>query len=163
MTVFTRSASIVLCLIILAVTVSSLPTDADTQQLATHGTSSDIVQRVSDLQADIESIIGTIAKITVVTDLAVFIDLLVTKVNSCAVIVREIGRTVDIDPSTKMDLVIKITAIITTLSSLTVELIAKFGVRLVLGLLAQIDTCVLILTSILNICANGAPSPIPDM
>ncbi|KAH7326929.1 hypothetical protein B0J17DRAFT_681167 [Rhizoctonia solani] len=46
---------------------------------------------------------------------------------------------------------------------ISVELVAKFGVGLVLGLLAKIDTCLLTLLSILNVCSNGALSPIADI
>ncbi|KAJ1306358.1 hypothetical protein OPQ81_007364 [Rhizoctonia solani] len=177
MAAFIRSICIILCILMLGVTVSTLPANIDTRQLATPSKGSDVVQQIEDLQSDIELLMGTMgaynpilsasmhrvyqtpAKVTVVTDLPVFIEMLVTKVGTCTAAIHLIGSNVDIDPSIKLDLAFKITAIVTALTNLSIKLVNNFGVRLVGDFLANIDTSVLIL----NRSANGALSSIPNV
>ncbi|CAE6451911.1 unnamed protein product [Rhizoctonia solani] len=135
-------------------------------KLATGNYDSDIIQRISHIQTDIDLLAGTIAKVTVVTDLTVLFESLVDKINICAEVVLAIGGNTGINPSTKTDVATKITAIITVLGNLSIELVAKFGAGLVLHLRANIDICLLILLSSVNIYANGASphaQPTPDM
>ncbi|CAE6531699.1 hypothetical protein RSOLAG22IIIB_10315 [Rhizoctonia solani] len=161
MAIAVRPMSVILCLLILGVTVSALPANTDTRQPARRN--SDVIQRISDLQAEVELIVQTIAKLAVVTEVAAFIEILVIKFNSCAELITEIGRNVDMDPSTKRDIVVKVTTIITLLFNISLELVARFGVKLAFPLLAEIDTCILTLLALLNACAGDSISTIPMM
>ncbi|KDN33653.1 hypothetical protein RSAG8_13254, partial [Rhizoctonia solani AG-8 WAC10335] len=129
-------------------------------KLATGNYDSDIIQRISRIQTDI-AWQGPL--VTVVTDLTVLFESLVDKINICAEVVLAIGGNTGINPSTKAGVAAKITAIITVLGNLSIELVARFGATLVHPLLANIEACTVILPSVLNVCTKGAVSPISNM
>ncbi|CAE6470722.1 unnamed protein product [Rhizoctonia solani] len=156
-----HSASLILWLLVLSIMTSALPTSSDTQQLASRRNGNDVFQRVSDLQTEVELITRTIAELAVVTEATAFVELLAIKIDTCAKLVGETARETDIDSSVKVDVAVKVTTIITLLFNLCIALVTKFGVRLVLPLLVKMDTCILTLLSILNVCANSMQSLLP--
>ncbi|CAE6533705.1 unnamed protein product [Rhizoctonia solani] len=103
----------------------------------------------------------TLANLAVVTEAKVFVELLAIKISTCAELVDETARDTDIDSSVKVDVAVKVTTIITLLFNLSVTLVTNFGARLALPLLAKIDTCVIVLLSILSVCADGMQSLLP--
>ncbi|EUC56114.1 hypothetical protein RSOL_160630, partial [Rhizoctonia solani AG-3 Rhs1AP] len=140
---------------------SALPASSDTRQPDSRRNGNDVFQRVSDLQTEVELITRTIAKLAVVTEATAVVELLAIKIGDCAKLVGETARDNDNDSSIKVDVAVKVATIITLLFNLSVTLVTNFGARLALPLLAKIDTCVIVLLSILSVCADGMQSLLP--
>ncbi|CAE6499408.1 unnamed protein product [Rhizoctonia solani] len=66
-----------------------------------------------------------------------------------------IGANIDIDASVKADIAIKVAAIISVIVKLCVDLVAKFGLLVVVGLLAKIDLCLQLLIVNLGVVVQG--------
>ncbi|CAE6398813.1 unnamed protein product [Rhizoctonia solani] len=160
---FIRSTSLILWLLVLSIMVSALPASSDAQQMASRRNGNDVFQCVSDIQTEVELLTRTIAKLAVVTEATAVVELLAIKIGDCAKLVDKTTRDIDIDSSVKVDLAVKVATIITLLFNLSVTLVTNFGARLALPLLAKIDTCILSLVSILNVCANGMRSLLPTV
>ncbi|CAE6452880.1 unnamed protein product [Rhizoctonia solani] len=133
MLAFTRITSILLFVLSLGFLVSALPTAMMSGSSYGHGFFS--VKAVADLAAKVE--------------------VLVADVTACAKAIVAVGVNIDIDASVKADIAVKVAAIITVIVKLCVDLVAKFGILVVIGLLAKIDLCLQLLIVNLGVCVEG--------
>ncbi|KDN33652.1 hypothetical protein RSAG8_13253, partial [Rhizoctonia solani AG-8 WAC10335] len=154
MLAFTRLTSILLFVLSLGFLVSALPTAVDSKALAARH-SDDLVGLIVDLQAKVDVDVKAIVAVDAVVDLAAKVDVLVADVTACAKAVVAIGVNVDIDASVKADIAVKVAAIITVIVQLCVDLVAKFGILVVVGLLAKIDLCLQLLLVNLGVVVQG--------
>ncbi|CUA72814.1 hypothetical protein RSOLAG22IIIB_10317 [Rhizoctonia solani] len=152
----------VLCLLVLSIVVSAVPTNIATRRLGSQQNGNNVIEQLGALQTEIKLIAGTIPKLAVVTDVASLIESLVMKVNVCAEFVVDVGENTDMDSATKRDVVAKVSVIIAMLLNLGAELVTKFGAALALPLITKIDTYLSIL-ALPNVYTNGAQSIIPNM
>jgi hypothetical protein len=109
-----------------------------------------------------------------VVDLAAKVEVLVADVTACAKAILAIGANIEIDAAVKADIAVKVAAIIAVslapsipsiFFSLTVlfqvivkaclSVSVKFGIFVVLALLAKIDICLQLLLINLGICIDG--------
>ncbi|MCV2423860.1 hypothetical protein LNV47_25085, partial [Paucibacter sp. DJ4R-1] len=141
MIAFTRLTSILLFVLSLGFLVSALPTAVDSKALAARHASHDLVDLIVDLQAKVEVDVKAIVAVDAVVDLVAKVEVLVADVTACAKAVVAIGANIDIDASVKADIAVKVAAIISVIVKLCVDLVAKFGILVVVGLLAKIDVC----------------------
>ncbi|CAE6394588.1 unnamed protein product [Rhizoctonia solani] len=154
MLAFTRLTSILLFVLSLGFLVSALPT-TESKALAARHASDDLVGLIVDLKAKVDVDVKAIVAVEAVVDLAAKVEVLVADVTVCAKAVLAIGANIDIDASVKADLAVKVAAIITVIVNLCVSLVAKFGILVVVGLLAQIDFCLQLLIGNLGACVDG--------
>ncbi|CAE6532752.1 unnamed protein product [Rhizoctonia solani] len=145
MLAFTRLTSILLFVLSLGFLVSALPTTVDSKALAARHASGDLVGLVVDLGVKIDAHAEAIAAVQAGADLAVKVEALVVDVTACAKAVAAIGANIEIDAAVKADIAVKVSAIITVIVKLCVDLVAKFGILVVVGLLAKIDLCLQLL------------------
>ncbi|CAE7204680.1 unnamed protein product [Rhizoctonia solani] len=155
MLAFTRLTSILLFVLSLGFLVSALPAAVDTKALAARHSSNDLVGLLVDLQAKIDVHVKAIVAVDAVVDLAAKIDVLVADVTACAKAIVAIGVNIDIDAAVKADIAVKVAAIISVIVKLCVDLVAKFGILVVVGLLAKIDLCLQLLIVNLGVCVEG--------
>ncbi|KAB5588626.1 Transmembrane protein [Ceratobasidium theobromae] len=157
MLAFSRLTSFLLFVLSLSFLTCALPAPApNSNALAIRGHSDvDLVKLVVDLEADVNAAVKVIADVDIITDLAVHVDALVVKVNTCAQAVAAIGANIDIDASVKADLAVRIAAIITAIVHVCVSVSAKFGILVVVSLFAKIDACLHLLLLNLGVCVQG--------
>ncbi|KAB5592799.1 transmembrane protein [Ceratobasidium theobromae] len=153
MLAFSRLTSILFFVFSLGLLTYALP--AESKALATRQAANNLVDLVTDLEARVKVDVGSIASVTVIADLAAEIDVLVADVTACAKAVAAIGANIDIDASVKADLAVKVAAIVTAIVQVCVSIVAKFGVLVVLTLLAKIDICLQLLLVNLGVCVEG--------
>ncbi|KAH7326935.1 hypothetical protein B0J17DRAFT_222944 [Rhizoctonia solani] len=155
MIAFTRLTSILLFVLSLGFLVSALPTTVDSKALATRHASHDLVGLIADLQPKVDDHVKAIVAVEAVVDLAAKVDVLVTDITACAKAVVAIGANIEIDASVKADIAVKVAAMITVIVNACVSLVAKFGIMVVVGLLAKIDFCLQLLLVNLGVCVEG--------
>ncbi|KAH7326928.1 hypothetical protein B0J17DRAFT_632860 [Rhizoctonia solani] len=140
MIAFTRLTSILLFVLSLGFLVSALPTAAK-------------------VDVDVEDIVAVKA----VADLAAKVDVLVTDITACAKAIVALGANIEIDASVKADIAVKVAAMITVIVNACVSLVAKFGILVVITLLAKIDVCLQLLIVNLGVCVEGIISLVANM
>ncbi|CUA69277.1 hypothetical protein RSOLAG22IIIB_08401 [Rhizoctonia solani] len=155
MLAFTRLTSILLFVLSLGFLVSALPTAVDSKALVARHGSDQLVTLVADLKVKVDAHVQVIAAAEVVVDVIAKVGLLVADVTACATAILAIGANIQIDASVKADIAVKVAAIITVIVNLCVSLVAKFGILVVAGLLAQIDVCLKLLVANLGVCVDG--------
>ncbi|EUC54805.1 transmembrane protein, putative [Rhizoctonia solani AG-3 Rhs1AP] len=155
MLAFTRLTSILLFVLSLGFLVSALPTAVDSKALAARHESTALVGLIADLEVNVKAHATAILSVNALVDVVAKVDLLVADVTACAHAVLAIGANIDIDASVKADIVVKVAAIITVIVNLCVQLVAKFGILVVVGLLAKIDLCLQLLIVNLGVCVEG--------
>ncbi|KAJ1306359.1 hypothetical protein OPQ81_007365 [Rhizoctonia solani] len=163
MIAFSRLTSILLFVLSLGFLVSALPTAVDNKALAARHASDDLVGLIVDLQAKVDVDVKAIVAVDAAVDLAAKIDVLVADVTACAKAIVAIGAKIDIDASVKADLAVKVAAIISVIVKLCVDLVAKFGILVVVGLLAKIDVCLQLLIVNLGVCVEGIISLVANI
>ncbi|KAF8677440.1 hypothetical protein RHS04_06169 [Rhizoctonia solani] len=154
MLAFTRLTSILLFVLSLGFLVSALPT-TESKALAARHASDDLLGLIVDLKAKVDVDVKAIVAVDVVADLAVKLEVLVADVTACAQAVLAIGANIDIDASVKAQVVLQVAAIISVIVKLCVDLVAKFGLLVVIGLLVKIDVCLNLLLVNLQVCIAG--------
>ncbi|CAE6459740.1 unnamed protein product [Rhizoctonia solani] len=154
MLAFTRLTSILLFVLSLGFLVSALPT-SESKALAARHASDDLVTLIAKLEVDVNLHAKAIAAVTVAADVIAKVQLLVADVTTCANAVVAIGANIDIDASVRADIAVKVAAIISVIVKLCVDLVAKFGILVVVGLLAKIDFCLNLLILNLGVCVSG--------
>ncbi|KAB5588782.1 transmembrane protein [Ceratobasidium theobromae] len=153
MLAFSRLTSILFFVLSLGLFTYALPTES--KALAARGTGNDLLDLIVGLKAKVDVHIDAMATVDTVVKLTTHVDALVADVNACAKAVVAIGANIEIDAAVKADLVVKIAAIVTAIVQVCVSIVAKFGVLVVLTLLAKIDICLQLLLVNLGVCVNG--------
>ncbi|CAE6493270.1 unnamed protein product [Rhizoctonia solani] len=155
MIAFTRLTSILLFVLSLGFLVSALPTAVDSKALAARHASHDLVTAIAELQAKVDADVKAILAVEAAVDLAVKVEVMVADITACANAVLAIGANIDIDASVKADIAVKVAAIITVIINACVSIVAKFGILVVVTLLAKIDLCLQLLLVNLSVCIDG--------
>ncbi|KAJ1306356.1 hypothetical protein OPQ81_007362 [Rhizoctonia solani] len=163
MMAFSRLTSILLFVLSLGFLVSALPTSVENKALAARHASDDLVALLVDLKAKVDIDVKAIVDVTVAADLAAKVNVLVADITACAKAVVAIGANIDIDASVKADIAVKVAAIISVIVKLCVDLVAKFGILVVVGILAQIDVCINLLLVNLGVVVNGVIALVADI
>ncbi|CAE6368269.1 unnamed protein product [Rhizoctonia solani] len=174
MLAFNRLATVLFFVLSLGFLVSALPTAAsNANKLAVRHESEQLSTLVLGLQADVDVCINAIGKIFLdylsakpkpkvnvgglkaTADIFAQVDLVVEKINTCAAAILALGANLDIDDSVQADIAASVGAIIEVIVKLCVDLNAKLGIIIVLGLFAKIDACLQLLLTNLGVCVSG--------
>ncbi|CCO36727.1 hypothetical protein BN14_10870 [Rhizoctonia solani AG-1 IB] len=156
MLAFNRLTTVLFFVLSLGFLVSALPTAAsNANELAVRHESEQLSTLVLGLQADVDVCINAIGGLKATADIFAQVDLVVEKINTCAAAILALGANLDIDASVQADIAASVGAIIEVIVKLCVDLNAKLGIIIVLGLFAKIDACLQLLLTNLGVCVSG--------
>ncbi|QRV87068.1 transmembrane protein [Ceratobasidium sp. AG-Ba] len=108
-----------------------------------------------NFRADIEAKIHALLACGTKAELQVAVGVLVALFKGCSDELLKIGAGVTIDVEAKASIVACVCSIITLLVEVLVQVAAKLGIWVVIGLFAKIDICLKLLLVNLNICIGG--------
>ncbi|KAB5592755.1 transmembrane protein [Ceratobasidium theobromae] len=153
MLAFSRLTSILFFVLSLGLLTYALPTES--KALAARHTGQELVDLVVGLRAHVEADVGVLAHITAVADLSASVDVLVGHVTTCAKAIAALGANIEVEAAVKANIAAEVAAIVIAIVQVCVSIVAKFGVLVVLTLLAKIDICLQLLLVNLGVCVGG--------
>ncbi|QRV87002.1 hypothetical protein RhiJN_15020 [Ceratobasidium sp. AG-Ba] len=156
MLTFTRLAGFAFVLLSLSFLVSAIPVVTRTYTSICAPSGNDAVSLLFiNLRAEIEAKIHALLACGTKAELHVAVGVLVALFKGCSDELLKIGAGVTIDVEAKASIVACVCSIITLLVEVLVQVAAKLGIWVVIGLFVKIDVCLKLLLVNLNICIGG--------